>query len=361
MMGGALPDRRGGDDKTPSDDHFLRKVLTVALVAVLLLVLWQVSRVVILTIAAILVAIALHALSAPLQKYARLPAPVALGIATLGFCGAVIGLVDLFGILAIQQFGGLYQRLPEAWREIQGALQGSSFGRIVLAQLPATFDRLGRMVEALPLAGGILGALGECVLIIAVGIYFAADHKTYVEGILHLVPRRRRARMREILLGMGVALRQWLVGMSVDMLLLGTMVFFGLWAIGMPLVFALAVLAGVGVFIPYIGPAMSVIPGIMVALSISPRMALWAGLVYLVALTIEGNLSQPLLQRWAVSIPPALNMLAILVFSPLFGLWGAVLATPLLVGLWVLVKMAYVEDVLKDRPPIAAPSEHPPG
>jgi len=43
------------------------------------------------------------------------------------------------------------------------------------------------------------------------------------------------------------------------------------------------------------------------------------------------------------------NLLAILVFAPLFGIWGAVLATPLAVALWVLTRKVYIEDVLEDR------------
>jgi len=163
------------------------------------------------------------------------------------------------------------------------------------------------------------------------------------------LPRPRRARAHEILQTIGLALRKWLIGMSLDMLLLGAMIFIGMWLIGMPFAFALAVLSGVAVFVPYIGPTIAAIPGLLLALTVRPTQALYAGLVYLAALTIEGNFNQPMLQRWAVSIPPVVNLLAILVFSPLFGIWGAVLATPLSVALWVLVKMAYVEDLLNDR------------
>lgn len=352
MSSGALPERPRGD--AAQEPSFVRKVLIVALVIVLLLALWQVSLVLILTFGGVVLSVALRNLSAPLQRFFRLPAPLALLIATLVFCAAMIGLIDLFGTLASQQFTALFHRIPEAWAGVQDWLKGIPFGRTLLAALPNPSAGLQRVFEVLPLAGGILGALGECLLVLAVGIYFAADAPTYVEGVLRLLPVSRRARAREIMLAMGEALRKWLIGMSFDMLFLGVMVFFGLWAVGTPYAFALAVLSGASVFIPYIGPAIAVLPGMMLALSISPHQALLTGLVYLVALSIEGNLSQPLLQRWAVAIPPVVNLLAILVFSPLFGIWGAVLATPLAVVLWLLVKMAYVEDVLKDR---SAPQE----
>jgi predicted PurR-regulated permease PerM len=101
--------------------------------------------------------------------------------------------------------------------------------------------------------------------------------------------------------------------------------------------------------VPYIGPLIAMIPGLLLAFSVSPMLALYALCVYLVVLTIEAYISQPLFQRWAVSLPPIFNLLAILAFAPLFGLWGAILATPLAVVLWVIVQMAYIEDVLDDR------------
>ncbi|MEI9931427.1 MAG: hypothetical protein WDM89_13025 [Rhizomicrobium sp.] len=72
--------------------------------------------------------------------------------------------------------------------------------------------------------------------------------------------------------------------------------------------------------------------GLLLALSVSPNLALYAAIVYAVALGIEGNITQPLLQRWerwAVSLSPVINLLAIVAFGIIFGLWGAVLGTPM--------------------------------
>lgn len=327
---------------------FVRKVLIAVLIVALLLILWRVSLVLILTFGGVLVALALHSLSDPLQKHLHLPPHWALLIATVLFCSAVLGVVDLFGTLAWEQFSALYHRLPEAMDAVRQWMGGNLLGRRLFAALPALSDAASNAWGALPLAGGVIGSIGEGLLVLVAGIYFAVDPLTYTQGLLRLFPASRRSRASEILTAIGGALRQWLIGMSVDMLFLGSLVFFGMWLIDMPFAFALALLSGVAVFVPYIGPAVAVLPGLLIGLSVSPQEALYAGLVYLAALTVEGNLSQPMLQRWAVSIPPVVNLLAILVFSPLFGLWGAVLATPLSVALWVLVKKAYVEDVLKD-------------
>jgi len=198
-------------------------------------------------------------------------------------------------------------------------------------------------------AGGILGGLGEALLMIVVGIYLAADPQIYINGMLKLAPPRRRMRARQVLDAVGEALQKWLLGMTLDMALLGIMTFIGMWLVGVPLPFALAVMSGVAVFVPYIGPLIAMIPGLLLAFSVRPLLARYAAGVYLVVLTIEAYVSQPLLQRWAVSLPAIFNLLAILAFAPLFGIWGAVLATPLSVALWVLVQKFYIEDVLDDR------------
>jgi len=328
---------------------YVRRLLIAALVVVLLLALWQVSLVLILIFGGILVAVALRNISAPLGRYLRLSDRLSLIVTTVGLCIIVVGFFDLFGTLAGQQFSALIDQIPGAVDAARTWLGGSLLGREALGALENSSDAALRLVSALPLAGGILGALGEAILVVVVGVYFAADPQTYAAGMLRLVPPLRRARARETLDAMGLALHKWLVGMTLDMLLLGAMTGIGMWLIGVPLPFALAVLSGVAVFVPYIGPLIATIPGLLLALSVKPILALYAAGVYLVVLTIEGNISQPLLQRWTVSLPPVVNLLAILVFSPLFGLWGAVLATPLAVALWVLVRMVYIEDVLEGR------------
>ena len=52
-----------------------------------------------------------------------------------------------------------------------------------------------------------------------------------------------------------------------------------------------------------------------------------------------------------------INLLAIVAFGIIFGLWGAVLGTPMAVALTVLIRMAYIEDVLEARPAAGTAAE----
>ncbi len=341
---------RGQIPHRPSADTiFFRRVLLTALVVVIMLALWQVSLVLILTFGGIVVAVALRNIAAPLGRWLRVPDRLALLITVLDIAAISFGFFYFFGAMAGQQFSALADKLPGTIESAKEWLGGSMIGQQFLGGLLSNSGTATRLLEALPLAGGILGGIGEAILMIVVGIYLAADPPIYLNGVLRLVPPRRRMRVREILDAVGDSLQKWLLGMTFDMLLLGAMTFVGMSIIGVPLPFALAVLSGVAVFVPYIGPLIATIPGLLLALSVSPTLAVYAAIVYLVVLTIEGNISQPLFQRWAVSLPPILNLLAILAFAPLFGIWGAVLATPLAVVLLVIVQMVYIEDVLDDR------------
>jgi predicted PurR-regulated permease PerM len=341
---------RGSLPHQPSPDAvFLRRALIAAFVVGMMLVLWQVSLVLILTFGGIVVAVALRNIAGPWGRLLRISDRMALLHTVLNLTAIAIAFFYFFGAMAGHQFAALADRLPQTLETAQSWLGESLLGRQILGALKSGGDPAERIMAALPWAGGILGGLGEALLMIVVGIYFAADPQLYVNGMMRLVPPRKRMRVHQILDAVGEAMKNWLFGMTLDMLLLGVMTFIGLWAIGVPLPFALAVLSGVAVFVPYIGPAIATIPGLLLAFSVRPILAVWAGLVYLVVLTIEAYVSQPLLQRWAVSLPAIFNLLAILVFAPLFGIWGAILATPLSVAVWVLVQKIYIEDVLDDR------------
>jgi predicted PurR-regulated permease PerM len=64
---------------------------------------------------------------------------------------------------------------------------------------------------------------------------------------------------------------------------------------------------------------------------------------------LEGNLLVPLIQRWAVKLPPALGVGSVIVFASPFGLLGVVFGSPLIIVTMILVKKLYVEDALERR------------
>ena len=85
-----------------------------------------------------------------------------------------------------------------------------------------------------------------------------------------------------------------------------------------------------------------------VAFAQDPTTALEVALLFFAIQQVEGNLLVPLVQRWAVRLPPLLGIAGVVVFGALFGVAGIVFGTPLVVVGMVLVRRLYVEQALED-------------
>ena len=194
-----------------------------------------------------------------------------------------------------------------------------------------------------------LGILGDLLVLAFLTLYLAADPKTYVRGLLTLVPPRHKDRAAAVVAAVGYHLRWWLVGRLAAMLIVGFVVGVGLRAVGVPQFLALALLAAAVNCVPYLGPIAAAVPGVLLALAQGPATAAGALGVYLAAQSIDNYLVTPLVQQRTVNMPPVLSILAVVLAGALFGVLGLIAAAPLAVVAMVAVKMLYVEDVLGDR------------
>lgn len=131
------------------------------------------------------------------------------------------------------------------------------------------------------------------------------------------------------------------------MLFVGTSTAIGLALLGIPLALTLGLLAGALAFIPFFGPIASGVLAVLLAFMQGPDQALYVAVLCVLIQQVEGNVLMPLVQRWAVELPPVLGITAAVIFGLLFGLPGVVLASPLMVVAMVLVRKLYVEGVLE--------------
>lgn len=211
------------------------------------------------------------------------------------------------------------------------------------SQLPEFGQVLSGIVDTLSFtmhAGALLGVS------IVVMLFVAFDPQVYQRGFIWLVPRQHEAVACETMERVGTAMRWWMIGRLTSMFAIGAFTSVGMWMIDMPAPMALGALTGLFSFVPNIGPISAAIPGLLLALGIGPWMVVWVLGVYLVAQLIESNLVSPLVDQFAVSVPPGVLIVAQFVIASLTGVWGMIVATPLLVIAIVLVQQLYVRKVL---------------
>jgi predicted PurR-regulated permease PerM len=253
-----------------------------------------------------------------------------------------------------EQASELARQIPQSLQQLRKMVESKPLLARIAADLPDAKQLIGSLQQFVPNAGlffgGVLGAVGNVAIILFVGIYFALSPGQYKRGIVKLVPQGKRERAVQVLDDIGDTLARWLMGKSLSMLIVGIATAGGLTLLGVPLGLILGIIAGLLDFIPYIGPIMAGVPAVLIALSISPDLALYTVLLFLGIQTVEGYVLQPLVEARAVEMPPALTIVMQLVFGSLFSFAGIALATPLTAALLVLVDRLYVEDILGDKP-----------
>jgi predicted PurR-regulated permease PerM len=317
-----------------------------AAVAVVLLLGWRLSHVLLLAFGSVLVAVLLRSLTELITRYTPLGDGAALAASVALLAIAALTFLLLLGTQIRAQFDMLVEEIPQliaTMEELTGAASLGGWLEESAGRVIGGGDLLGSLAGY---SGALLTTIAHVVIVIFAGLYLALDPSLYLRGLVSLLPRRHRATAQDALQAVGRALRLWLMGQLVAMILVGSLTTLGLWLIGVPSALALGVIAALLEFVPFAGPVLASVPAIALGLSESVTTgALVLGL-YLVIQQVEGNLITPLVHQRAVDLPPALTMFAILAFGVLFGWLGILLATPLAVVGYVLVNRLWIEEVL---------------
>ena len=185
---------------------------------------------------------------------------------------------------------------------------------------------------------GVANILSFLVVILIATIFTVAWPAPLVNGFVALYPAGRRERVRQILGELYKTVQRWFLGQLTSMAMIGLLFTVALFLIGIPFALLLGILSGLLAFIPFVGPFISIIPPILLALAQDPILALWVLLAYAVVQFIEGNVIQPVVMNRAVSLHPTVIVFTLLIMGTLFGFGGLLLAIPLIAALQVIVR-----------------------
>ena len=264
---------------------------------------------------------------------------------------AVVGLGWLLLPPLFDQFRLFLQELPTlvaqivAWEEsIVDWLAGLPLPDPVREALDSIIENgqqaLVQLLEAIvgPLISVIARTAGFVIGLVVVPVwllYVLKDRERLPDGLLGLLPAGWRPDATNGMRLTTSVIGRWIRGQ----LLLGAVIFAAtllglmvLAAIGFrefaDFAILLALVAGILELVPIIGPIIAAIPAILIGASISPGAALAAVALYTVIQQLENHLLVPKVMGDAVDLHPAVVILSLIVSGTLFGLWGAILAAP---------------------------------
>lgn len=348
-------DQSGPVNEERFENRLTRVVIVITATILLVSLIVLAARVIVLFFIGILLALLLRGLARPLSKRSRLSPRVAtitvmlLILALFGVGGYVLG------PRLSNELSEITEQLPQSINAIEQDIEGTPWGSRLLEMLPSE-QSLGNgqlltgqlFSQITGVFSSALSVLLDIVVVLFVGLYLALEPSLYSDNLVRLFPSNRRERTREVLLELGETLMNWLIARLFSVLVVIVLTYIGLVAIGMPLELTLAIIAGVLSFIPNLGPLLGLLPALLIAFSRGPTMVLYVFVLYNLIQFVESYFITPWVQRYTLSLPPALTITLQLLAAILLGLPAVFVAAPALAAIIVLVKELYVQDILGD-------------
>ncbi|NEP82487.1 MAG: AI-2E family transporter [Okeania sp. SIO3B3] len=320
-------------------------------------VLWQIRQLLLLVFTAVVIATTLNKLARWLQRF-RINRPLAVLISVSLF---ILIIVTFFWVIVpplAEQFQQLITIVPlginklNDWLNIlkeqlpiqlREQLPNIDINEVI-TQLQPIFNQL--INNAGEFVGNTFGIFLSLLLILVLTIMMLVNPSVYRQAFIQLFPNFYRQRVNLILNYCEIALGGWVIGTLINMSVIVLLSFIGLSILKVPLASAQAILAGLLTLIPNIGPTLSVIPPMAIALIDSPLKSGLVLFIYILIQQIEGNILTPYVMAKQVSLLPAMTLISQVFFASFFGFSGLLLALPLTIIAQVWIQELLIKDIL---------------
>ena len=303
-------------------------------VVVAAIVVFLLSKVLLVIFASILFAVALCGMAKPITTHARIPHALAVLIATLVVVAAIGWPFTTYGSRLWAQFDDIAMDIPRAINSIKRSIEAhpsAQFFEQIAGDID--FSKIAAPVAThlTSMISSVSAIIAYLILLLFGGVYLALSPDLYVKGLIRFTPVSYRDRVQNFIERSGSSLRIWLSTQLLVVLINGVFAGIGLWVFGVDDAAALAMLAGLLSFIPYVGTIIAMMIGGLAALPQGAIFALYALIVLGSVSIIEGYFVTPYVQSKTLSLPPVVLIFAIFTFTVLFGTLGIILAAPLTV------------------------------
>jgi predicted PurR-regulated permease PerM len=250
----------------------------------------------------------------------------------------------------------LLEQFEELWRALPSRLeQGQDF----LIRIGILSERitLGEAMQRAPTAGAgdaaatifsyvrnVIGGLFGAITILLLTFYMLVESREILSFFVRLFPTHQRRRVAMVSSAVTQKVSAWMGGQLLLSLVIGLTSAIGLWALGVPYFYVLALISAVGEMIPMVGPILAAIPAILVAATVSPGLALGVAIFFIVQQQLENTVLVPKLMGRQVGLSAVTVIVALGVGSQLLGVIGAILSVPTAAILQVLFEELVARD-----------------
>lgn len=175
---------------------------------------------------------------------------------------------------------------------------------------------------------GVLGGIFGFLTILILTFYILVDADNLRTGLLHLFPKENRPRVAAASREIVGKVSAWLGGQLLLAAIIGITSAIGLWLLGIPFFYVLALISAIGEMIPIVGPFLAAIPAVAVASTVSFQKVLLVIVFFVIQQQVENHLLVPKVMERQVGVSAVTVVVALLIGGNLMGILGAILAVP---------------------------------
>jgi len=191
-------------------------------------------------------------------------------------------------------------------------------------------------------AGTVTAGIFEFILAFllgpAIAFYLLIDLPSVQQRALALLPEDNRGEAAHVGNQLNTAVGGFLRGQVLVALIVGVMLSFGYWLIGLDFWLLIGMVGGVLNIVPFLGPWVGGALGVIVAFATAdPVTAFWAVVVAVIVQQIDNNFVSPTVLRATVRLHPAMTLIVLVVGGAVAGIWGVIVAVPLAASVKILL------------------------
>ena len=327
--------------------------LLVLLISAALLA-WALKSILLLFAVVFLVAMVLNPIVAFLQRR-RIHRGLAVALLALALVAVFTLALSFLIPPLLTQVDELIRQTPKAWNRVQAQVQafGQRYPSIqqAIPEADKVLDTVGARAgdllgllykSSFRIVGGLFGSVFAVLLLAFVLI----NPQPLVVRFLTLVPDHYREASRRTLLRLTQQMAAWARGVVINGTISAVTTGLLLWFIGVQPALVFGFIAFLGEFVPMIGPVLTSIPALFVALSMGVDKFGLALLVVLFVQQVETNVLVPFILGKSMELNPVSILFFTLAMSSLFGLTGAVLAVPAAALFKIVIEEFYLRHRL---------------
>jgi predicted PurR-regulated permease PerM len=281
----------------------------------------------------------------------RVPRWLAILLLYVGILGTLALVLVLIFPPMVRQGEALWGKLPEMFERGQQFLIDKGLLREHLTMQEAVErapgsggDAVGRVART---AWGVAGGIFGVVTVLILTFYMLVDSWSLRQSALKLFPKARRERADAASRVVMEKVSAWLTGQLLLASTIGITSAIGLWALGIPFFYVLALISAIGEMIPIVGPILAAIPAIAVASTVSFQKVILVIIFFLVQQQLENHILVPKIMSRQVGVSPVTVIVSLLIGGSLLGVVGAILAVPTAAILQVVASEIFSEKPAK--------------